>query len=605
MIGQAGHAALHGQYRSDIDGLRAIAVGSVILFHAGVDWMQGGYLGVDVFFVISGFLIAGIITRQLEAGRFSLAEFYVRRARRILPALNVMLLLCIPVAWWAMLPGSLEGFGQSLVATTLMSNNMLLMLTAGYFDTSVHFKPLVHTWSLGVEEQYYIFVPVLLIVAFRLGARNGIIIAIAAVVALSFFLQATLHDRYPSAAFYLVVSRAWELGLGALAALCGPLLNVNLWRPRLRVLISSGALVGVLGSMSFIKTDAPPWMLLIPVLGTCALLSLGAAPNATSRLLSVRPLVGLGLISYSAYLYHQPAFAFLRVTSLEQPPVWVFLALTGPVLVVAYLSWRFIEQPFRKASSISTFSALCMVGACSAAVLAAGMSMHLSAGFPQRFHMAGPGSGFDPAENSKFNNEPMIYRDRPLIDVDKGVLIVGNSFARDFINIGLAAGAFSPEQVSYLVVSQCFPSEFTPAQERAIRNAKEIYLASDYLPHRLACLKSGLERVEAISGKRVEVIGTKNFGWNNDGVMRLPPKDRRTYRAKVLPNVIDENSAAKEAFGDRYVDLLSMITDSDGRVAVFTADGELISQDTRHVSRAGADFLAEILFPPRRLVSHQ
>ncbi|MEZ0244667.1 MAG: acyltransferase family protein, partial [Sphingomonas sp.] len=209
-------------YRPEIDGLRAIAVIVVILFHGMVPGFRAGYIGVDMFFVVSGYLITGILVTELAEGRFSILRFYERRIRRIIPALMLVMLLSIPFALWLMLPDDLENFGQSLIGTTFFANNILLLITTGYFGIEVQFKPLMHTWSLGVEEQYYLLVPLMMWVAWRLGKVRGVFIGIAAVTIVSFLACLVLARLSTRADFLLIFSRGWELGAGSLAMLIEP-----------------------------------------------------------------------------------------------------------------------------------------------------------------------------------------------------------------------------------------------------------------------------------------------------------------------------------------------------------------------------------------------
>ncbi|MEL7482464.1 MAG: acyltransferase, partial [Pseudomonadota bacterium] len=202
-------------YRKEIDGLRSVAVLPVVLFHAGISAFSGGFIGVDIFFVISGYLITGIILPELEKGEFSLLKFYERRARRILPALSAVVLACIPVAWLYMLPDPLENFGQSMLATMLSLNNVLLTMTSGYWDLASEFKPLIHTWSLAVEEQFYVVFPLLLMLLYPL-LKYRAIGAVWVIVIASFAASIFLVRDYPTSTFYLLHTRAWELGVGAL-----------------------------------------------------------------------------------------------------------------------------------------------------------------------------------------------------------------------------------------------------------------------------------------------------------------------------------------------------------------------------------------------------
>jgi peptidoglycan/LPS O-acetylase OafA/YrhL len=331
------------QYRREIDGLRAIAVMPVILFHAGFSVFSGGYVGVDVFFVISGYLITSLILADIETGTFSIARFYERRARRILPALTVVMLACIPFAWAWMMPGQFKGFSNSLIAVTFFASNILFWRESGYFDTASEEKPLLHTWSLAVEEQYYLLFPILMILIWRFGRRPAFHVVMGLAL-ISLLLSEWGWRNSPSANFYLAPSRAWELFAGSLCAF------VQSSRGQWRSETGAAAGLGAILLAVFLYDDHTPFpsaYALAPVLGT-ALVVLFAAPGTwVARLLSLRPMVAVGLISYSAYLWHQPLFAFARIRSPETPAPLLMLGLAALTLILAWISWRFVEQPFR------------------------------------------------------------------------------------------------------------------------------------------------------------------------------------------------------------------------------------------------------------------
>ena len=331
------------QYRSDIDGLRAVAVVPVILFHAGFAGFEGGFVGVDVFFVISGYLITGILIGELATGTFSIARFYERRARRILPALFVVMAACLPFAWLWMLPSQMKEFGQSIVATLLFSSNVLFWRQDDYFSASAELQPLLHTWSLSVEEQFYLIFPILLLVLWRFGRRQALI-SLVILAVLSFLVSEWASHRLPTANFFLAPMRAWELLAGAICAM------VSARRPfGSSSVLSIAGLAMIIGAILVFDGDTPfPGVYaLVPVTGAALILLFAGHDSLTARLLSRAPLVGLGLISYSAYLWHQPLFAFARIRSLTEPEPVLMAALSGFSIVLAYLTWRFVERPFR------------------------------------------------------------------------------------------------------------------------------------------------------------------------------------------------------------------------------------------------------------------
>ncbi len=376
------------KYRSEIDGLRALAVLPVILFHAGFSTFSGGFVGVDVFFVISGYLITSIIVKDLEAGTFSFRDFYARRARRILPALFLVLACCIPFAWlWAM-PKDLATFSASVVSVCLFASNFIFWQQSGYFDTAAELKPLLHTWSLAVEEQYYIIFPMALLLAWRLGRRK-VIWAIALVSLLSMALSeyASRHD--PSANFYMLPTRAWELMAGALCAFA--IIRQSILRDNL--LACAGLAAIAVSVFAYDKTIAfPSLYALLPVLGTCATVLFARQGTLAASFLSLKPVVGIGLISYSAYLWHQPLFAFARIHSLAKPTWQLMLSLALASLVLAYLSWRFLEVPARRGSAgsmASRHTVLSILGLFTAVFIAVGAAGYINKGFPERLSNSG------------------------------------------------------------------------------------------------------------------------------------------------------------------------------------------------------------------------
>ena len=331
-------------YRREIDGLRAIAVLPVILYHAGFSVFQGGYVGVDVFFVISGFLITTIILNDLKQDRFSILRFYERRARRILPALFAVVAACLPFAWVWMTPVQMEKFSQSVLATFLFLSNIYFWRDSGYFAAAADEKPLIHTWSLAVEEQFYLLFPLLLLLLWKRGARPGTFwISALAVASLLFSQWASAVD--PEKNFFFTGSRIWELMVGSIAA-CIMVKHPPAPKDGIAAL---GLLMIVFSIFAYNDaTPFPSFYTLVPVLGTAFILVFADKNTMTGRLLSVPFFVGIGLISYSAYLWHQPIFAFARIYNITPPPQLLMLALALLSIGLAYLSWRFVEQPFRR-----------------------------------------------------------------------------------------------------------------------------------------------------------------------------------------------------------------------------------------------------------------
>ncbi|RDB44279.1 acyltransferase [Halomonas sp. DQ26W] len=332
------------EYRRDIDGLRAVSVIPVILFHAGLQPFSGGFVGVDVFFVISGYLITLVIINEIEEGNFSFSRFYERRARRLLPALFFVLLCCTPLAWIWMLPNQFKEYSQALVAISFFVSNVLFWRMDGYFAPDSETNPLLHTWSLSVEEQFYIFFPVLLLLAWRHGKVTAFYIVIILTL-VSFLLSEWGWRISPSATFYLLPTRAWELGAGSICAFI-----IYNRKPRQEGLLSLLGVILILYSVFFYDNDTPfpSAYTLVPVTGAVLVVLFGSKKGIANWFLSSKYMVGVGLISYSAYLWHQPLMAFARIRSESYPDSSLMLILALTSLGLAYFTWKYVEQPFRK-----------------------------------------------------------------------------------------------------------------------------------------------------------------------------------------------------------------------------------------------------------------
>jgi peptidoglycan/LPS O-acetylase OafA/YrhL len=372
------------QYRPEIDGLRAVAVLSVILFHAGLSGVPGGYLGVDIFFVISGYLITSIITAEMEAGTFSFVAFYERRARRILPPLFLVVLACVPFALFAMIPRDIVEFSKSLLAVGAFVSNFFFWQQSGYFETDADLKPLLHTWSLGVEEQFYLAFPLLLLLALRLGRRGASALFLAIAIASIAHAQWGSHHA-KEATFFLMPGRIWELLMGALI----PLVAEGLRRPMPRWVPEFLGLLGlVLIAYAIFVDDRlryPGFYSLPPTVGALLVIVFSSRETAAGRLLGSRIPVAIGLISYSAYLWHQPLFVFARLIRFHKPDTFVFLALSAVSLALAALTYKFVERPMRNRKRFGRPRVFVLSAAGSICLVSIGLAGVLTGGFESEY----------------------------------------------------------------------------------------------------------------------------------------------------------------------------------------------------------------------------
>ncbi|WOJ95029.1 acyltransferase family protein [Congregibacter variabilis] len=337
------------KYRPEIDGLRAIAVIPVIFFHAGLNIFSGGFVGVDVFFVISGYLITTLLIEDIQGGHFSIVRFYERRARRILPALFFVMLCCMPFAWAWMLPVEMRDFSESLIAVSLFGSNILFWQESGYFQSAAELKPLLHTWSLAVEEQYYVVFPLFLMFTWSIG-KNRVLLLVLGLVLISFLLGEWGWRYKPDANFYLAPTRAWELLVGSITAFFVQRRGV---RANNTLSLSGLGLILIAIFTYTDETPFPSYFAIVPVLGVALLVLFASKQTIAGRILSSRPLVLIGLLSYSAYLWHQPLLAFARIRYTGEAIEILMIALSVAAIGLGYLSWRYIEKPFRNSSFLS------------------------------------------------------------------------------------------------------------------------------------------------------------------------------------------------------------------------------------------------------------
>ena len=377
------------KYRPEIDGLRAIAVLAVVFYHAeflfmGAKPFQGGYIGVDVFFVISGYLITSIILKDLSSNQFSFLKFYERRIRRILPALFTVMLSSVPFAWIYMSPKAMTEYAGSIISALLFSSNFWFYSADNYWAESSALKPFLHTWSLGIEEQFYIIFPVILILIWRF-ARNYMTSCFVILFLFSLLLADFESLRHPQFTFFLLPARAWELLAGVILAK----LELKSGRRSYPVLVSTMPAIGlclIIYSIAFFNdtTRHPSFITLIPIVGTMLLIWFCKNGEMISSVLGSRALVAVGLVSYSFYLWHQPVFSFIRIYNgkLDQYDKLTCIMLSFALSIVTYF---FIERPCRKMHQISLKTFMFGIKVSFFILLSGQAYIYTNKGFPDRF----------------------------------------------------------------------------------------------------------------------------------------------------------------------------------------------------------------------------
>ena len=615
------------KYRPEIDGLRALAVLPVIFFHAGFSAFAGGYVGVDVFFVISGYLITTLIVSDQRAGTFTLQYFYERRVRRILPGLFVVMLVCLPFAWFWMIPSELKEMSKSMMAVAAFVSNILFWREGGYFETPGAFKPLLHTWSLAVEEQYYLLFPVFLLLVWRFGKRW--ITVIFAILAIASLAAAQWSSKYhPQAAFYLLPTRGWELLIGASIALY--FLDATPAALAAREAASrtneAGAILGLaLIAYAVVAFDRnipyPSLYALAPTLGTGLVIFCANQRTLVGRLLSTSVVVGMGLLSYSAYLWHQPIFVFARIRSDTALGTPVLIALSAAAIACAYVSWRYIEKPFRNRSWIARPAVFTAAAAMTILFLLAGFLGYTTNGFAYRY----------PVEDRYLASidvyEAGNYVERHFTDLElkafdasgrKKILVVGDSFAQDLVNAAFEGGLASQMQFStHWIPTQCgnlFLEEATfishvnaarraicsnagrydkPALRKLLSEADAVWIAGKWTNWEVEFLPDSIRGFHAAVRATVLVFGPKNFGkFTIAGLLHMTAAQRLGLRNPMVASHIQLNDQMKSALpASEFVDVSNLICDSASTCPLFTSAGRLITFDGGHLTKDGAAYL--------------
>ena len=461
------------KYRADIDGLRALAVLPVLFYHVGIPGFAGGFVGVDIFFVISGYLICGMIDGDIRNGSFSIGNFYKRRILRILPALFVMFLVTSILAYIYCLPVELEDYSKSLASAVGSISNVYFAGTAGYFDAPAETKPLLHTWSLGVEEQFYLIAPLLMLFSYRfLPKRARLLFAVVAVV--SFTAALAISYRNTTFAFYLTPFRAWELALGALLSIKFiPAPETEFWK---NACGASGMLL-LLGAI-FLGSRSAPLLLMTFLASIGATLVIASSERGISRvgrILSLRPLVFVGLISYSLYLWHWPLIVFQRTDALfssDSSSIVTKLTLIAASIGIAILSWKFVEIPFRSKAKdtpravvfgVASTTMISVAALCGVVLIVSGAPFR----FPQRVVEIGSYLAYDPSAAFRAGH-CYLANNRQQIDVQTcmkpdptrpNYLLVGDSHAAH-LWFGLSS-ALPEVNIMQATASMCRPAVAT------------------------------------------------------------------------------------------------------------------------------------------------
>lgn len=561
------------KYRKDIDGIRALAVLSVIIFHFG--YLPNGYLGVDIFFVISGFLITGIIYREILENRFSISNFYIRRTRRIIPLVSFICLIALVIGILTMLPDDLENLAQSVIATNFFGNNILQVLTTkNYWDIVNEFKPLMHTWSLGVEEQYYLFYPFLFIFIGKKEIKWILpILVIFTFFSLILFLS-PIKEFYK---FYLLPFRFYELSIGGIVAI---VMKNKVINHRFSWLLVLFLLVIVSLNPSFIENV---FLISLTIIITCLLLiSTNEKNKFSSFILENKVVVFIGKISFSLYMWHQLLLAFGRYfvfKEMNKIDLSIIFILT---IILSIFSYYLIEQPFRNKKIITNKVLIWSLTSIFIITSVTSIFIYLKAGVIRDIpELVISKNSVERNMHAKYNDK--IYTlDLNFKSVNKiKVLIIGNSFARDWANILLESKFNKMIEISYI-----YQPENHKDLDKRVNKANYIFYST--VTHKK------LKELH-INDTKVWCVGTKNFGVNNGIFYNYLGSDYCNQRTLMEKGYIESNNKLKKEWKDKYIDLVNLVVDKDFTIPVFTPECKFISQDCRHLTKSGAQYFASLI----------
>ncbi|QEL65050.1 hypothetical protein OTERR_15740 [Oryzomicrobium terrae] len=618
-------------YRREIDGLRALAVLPVILFHAGFEAFGGGFVGVDIFFVISGYLITTIILAELEQGKFSIVNFYERRARRILPALFLVMLICIPFAWFWLLPSDMKDFSQSLVAVSGFASNILFWRESGYFGTAAELKPLLHTWSLAVEEQYYVIFPLFLMLFWKLGKR-WMLVTLGLVFVASLVLAQWAAYAKPTAAFYLLPTRGWELLIGAFAAFYLSQANRKAFG---KGLSEFGGWLGVALIIYAIfaysnTTPFPGFYTLVPTLGTVLIILFATQQTTVGKFVGNKAFVGIGLISYSAYLWHQPLFAFAKHSSLTKPSSLVYGVLAVLAIVIAYFTWKYVEAPFRDKSKLTRKQVFSLSLIFSFTFVSVGLLGYLNSGNLWRFD-----DGV--VKYFELKNDSDIYvwdlkkrlRKSSFNSEKIKILVIGDSNSGDLINVLNFVNLDEYLSISSLTIyagcgnlylNRSKFSHFIAADslkdcagvddllddenKDLIRQADKVIFASSWSDWEVDLLEESYQNLISDYGDKFWFFGNKHLDFSPIDFIRL--NGGASFPSSVLLSTDKAkiNAKLRDLLGDRFVDpYLSFCEDEVCRL--LSDSGDLLLYDGFHLSREGTIYFSSKLNNFIRLLKNE
>ena len=592
------------EYRTDIDGLRAIAVIAVIFFHLG--YLENGYLGVDIFFAISGYLISSIIYTNTIRNSFSIIDFYVKRLRRIFPLVLFTSFIALIIGMYVMLPYDLKNLSYSVIATNFSVNNIVTRITSSnYWNIVNDYKPLMHTWSLGIEEQFYLLYPFLF--AILSGKRIKFILPVLVIITLA-SLTLFCFSNDVASKFYLLQYRFYELSAGGLCSLF-----FIKYPKRSKYFSNEGVLMCLIILLICVLTykviAINDYNVIVVIILTCAILVYGQAHYNTKGIYHLifcnQALTYIGKLSFSLYMWHQVVFAYARYVYYSELTFQNVLLLLLITFILSVVSYNYIEKPFRDKKIISRKQLLIVLGV--GFIVVNGLAYYnfwlrgnvrsipeLNLSVPS---FAQPVRDYD---EFKFNLSAHNFDKSFVSNHSIKVLVIGDSYARDFTNILRKWKSNYNIQLSYTDTTNV-----NPDKKRRVIESDYIFYATSPPPSKN--IKNDWLTRNIPKTKRLYIVGIKDFG-NSNGIHYNVVRHTNlhsSYRSHMKNGIFEINQELKKEWGNQYIDLISLIIDKHQKIEVFTPEGKFISFDTLHLTEDGAAFFAQKLSPELYIIFKQ
>ena len=608
-------------YRPEVDSLRAIAVIIVIFFHSGLNIFSGGYIGVDVFLVISGYLISSLIISEVSNDTFTFISFFERRLRRLIPALFFIIIISLIFSWYLLTPSELKKFGQSIIASSFFTSNILFWRESGYFETEAELKPLLHTWSLSLEVQFYIFFSFFLFLIIKLKRKWVIAITIL-IFLLSLLISIWGSINKPIANFYLLPSRGWEFLIGFFLAYLNIFDQNYLSRIKNEMLCLVGLCMIIFTSFFYNGyTPYPSLYSLLPTIGT-ALLIICMKPNTfIFKVFNLKVFVLLGLISYSAYLWHFPMIVFTKILFGDHLNLSTILIIIFSTIVLSYISWIYIEKPFRDKKILNSCQVIRILLASLTILLCIGSYFTFSNGglhFYEKKDRKILTNFIDPSKYVTSRYNKLELRDFESSD-NENILLIGDSFGEDLLNSFYESKSNKQFISTYYILSRCgvlmvktkyiskFQAKDCKSQKtffssekliQLMQEANEIWITSNWEKWNIQFIQQSIENISRIN-PNIKIFGSKYFGSvsERDFISNRLNLSNNINNQKKYIDFNEKNNNLEQTVlktSAEFINLQRLLCNNEINCNPIDKDN-LVSYDGKHLTKFGAKKLGNIL----------